>query len=32
LIYWLRSHDEAKPVMVLTYIVSIQWSIDLLAP
>ena len=33
LVYWLRSHDEAMPVMVLTFLVSIQWGIiGLLAP
>jgi hypothetical protein len=31
--FWLRSHDEAMPVMVLTLIVSIHWGIiGLLAP
>jgi hypothetical protein len=31
--FWLRSQDEAMPVMVLTFLVSIQWGIiGLLAP
>jgi hypothetical protein len=25
--FWLRSHDEAMPVTVLTLLVSIQWGV-----